>query len=379
MKKFKFSCAPEVFDGKGSFEKLGEIAKNLNGSCAFVAIDESLARKTDIKEKTIKILESSGIRPVVYDKVLPEPTTDMGNECAEIARKNNCDITIGIGGGSTLDTAKAVAVLLKNPGRVEDYQGADKVKKPSVCKIMVPTTAGTGSEVTLTAVFIRAYEKQKAGINSSYLFPEAAILDPVLSLSLPKGPTASTGMDAFCHAIESYLSKQANFFTRPISMAAMKLIWKNLPVAFEKPENIQARQDMLHASFLAGVGLVNAGVTAVHSLSYPLGGLFGIGHGIGNALLLPYVLQSTLPYTQTEIEDIATELTGKKIDAQSFIDTLKEFEKSLSIPSKLSEVNIPQSAIMQLVEGAMQVKVPLGNHPTPITDQDIIKIYQSAF
>ncbi len=379
MIEFKLICTPEIFSGKNSFEKLGEIAKKLNGKCAFVVIDQFLAKKTDIKEKTIKILENIRIKPVIYDRISSEPTTDTGNECAEIARKNRCDIVIGIGGGSTLDTAKAVAGLLKNPGKIEDYQGIDKLKYPSTPKIMVPTTAGTGSEVTFTAVFIRAYEKKKAGINSKYLYPEAAILDPMLTLSLPKGPTAATGMDAFCHAIESYLSRRANFLTKPISMAAMELIWKNLPIVFEKPDDIEARDNMLCASFLAGVGLANAGVTAVHSLSYPLGGLFGISHGIGNAVLLPYILESTLPHISKEIEEIAYRITGRKIDAKNFIDKLREFQKSLGIPQRLSEINVPQNSIKQLVEAAMQVKVPLDNHPVSITEDDIIKIYKSAF
>jgi len=379
LTEFKFLCAPEVFAGQGSIEKIGGIVKNFNGHCAFVAIDKAFAQKTDIKEKIAGILKSAGIESVIYDRVLPEPTTDAGNECAELGRKYNCDITIGIGGGSTLDTAKAVAALIKNPGRIEDYQGIDKLKYPSVPKIMVPTTAGTGSEVTFTAVFITPSKKQKAGINSNYLFPEAAILDPILTLGLPKGPTASTGMDAFCHAIESYLSKKSNFMTRPISMEAMKLIWENLPIAFEKPDHIQARENMLYASFLAGIGLANAGVTAVHSLSYPLGGLFGIAHGIGNAVLLPYVLESSIPYTSKEIEKIAYLLLDSKTEAMAFVKRLKEFQKSLGIPQTLGEINVPQNAIERLAQDAMQVIVPLENHPVSLTNQDIIKIYRSAF
>ena len=384
MKKFKFCCAPEVFDGKGSFEKLGEIAKNLNGSCAFVAIDESLARKTDIKEKTIKILEISGIRPVVYDRVLPEPTTDMGNECAEIARKNNCDITIGIGGGSTLDTAKAVAVLLKNPGRVEDYQGADKVKNPSVCKIMVPTTAGTGSEVTFTAVFIRKDEKKKGGINSPFLYPESAILDPVLTISLPPSVTASTGLDALCHAVESFLSKQATFISKAISLYATKLIWDSLPKAYENGNALKARASMLYGSFLAGTGLANAGVTAVHSISYPLGGVFNVPHGVANGLLLPYVLEF-------EKDDIAEEVSliydyiNKDVSSFScvykterFIEEIKRFIQTFSIPG-LKDLNIPPEDFPQLAKDALEVAVPIGNNPKPIAQEDIVEIYRKAY
>ncbi|MCM8815143.1 MAG: iron-containing alcohol dehydrogenase [Candidatus Omnitrophica bacterium] len=378
MIQFKFTCNPEVFAGKNSFEKLGEVSKKLNGSQAFVVIDKFLSEKTDIKEKTIRLLEQQNIKAVIYDQICSEPTTDIGNECVAIARKHNCDLVIGIGGGSALDTAKAVAGLIKNMGSIEDYQGIDKLRFPSVAKIMIPTTAGTGSEVTFTAVFIRAKEKKKGGINSKYLYPEAAILDPLLTVSLPKSVTASTGMDAFCHAIESYLSKKASFITKPVSMTAMKLIWENLPLAFENGQDIEAREKMLYASFLAGLGLANAGVTAVHSLSYPLGGLFGISHGTGNAVLLPYVLQSSLPETQRSMEELGFFLTGKKIQAEEFISELKEFEKSLGIPQSLKELGISEGSIEQLVEGAMLVKVPLENHPVCLSKQDIIKIYQSA-
>lgn len=377
MKQFKLECSPKIFAGENSFEKLGEVAKELGGSCAFVVIDRFLSEKTDIKKKTLCLLENNNIKAVIYDRITSEPTTDTGNECVSIAKESGCDITIGIGGGSALDTAKAVAGLLKNPGLIEDYQGIDKLKCQSVPKIMVPTTAGTGSEVTFTAVFIRAKEKKKGGINSRYLYPEAAILDPLLTLTLPPNITASTGMDAFCHAIESYISKKANFITRPISMEAMKLIWKNLPVAFENGKDIQAREKMLYASFLAGLGLANAGVTAVHSLSYPLGGLFGIPHGTANAVLLPYVVESILPHKKDLIEEIAHGISGTK--AEEFMMKLKEFEKFLGIPQNLSQLGIPANCINELVEGAMQVKVPLENHPVELSARDIVKIYQAAF
>jgi len=379
MKQFKFICSPEIIAGKGSFEKLGELIKKFNGSRAFIVIDSSIVEKTDIKKKTINICEKYSIKHVIFDRISSEPTTDTGNECVEIARKFNCDITVGIGGGSCLDTAKAVAGLMKNMGRIEDYQGLDKLRFPSVPKIMIPTTAGTGSEVTFTAVFIRKQEKKKAGINSKYLYPEAAILDPLLTLTVPKSVTAFTGMDAFCHAIESYLSNKANFLTKPISMEAMKLIWNNLTVAFENGHDIDAREKMLYGSFLAGLGLANAGVTAVHSLSYPLGGLFGISHGTGNAVLLPYVLEASLPHISGEIKTIAQSITGKNIEADRFIQLLKEFEKSLGIPQSLTQLNVPLDSIDKLVEGAMQVKVPLENHPFPLTETDIKQIYQKSF
>ncbi len=376
METFNFICTPEITFGEGSLGSLGEKIKNLKGTRVFISMDKALS---DIKSQVKKLLDKEKLSYVIYDEILSEPTTDMGNYAGRLAKEEKCDIVCGIGGGSSLDIAKAVSVLITNDGRIEDYQGLGKVPNPGVPKIMVPTTAGTGSEVTFTAVFIRSKEKTKGGINSVYLYPQCAILDPDLTVSLPQGPTAFTGMDAFCHAIESYISKNSNFLTEAVSEKAMELLWENLPVVYNNPKSIKARGNMLYASFLAGLGLVNAGVTAVHSLSYPLGGLFGIGHGVGNALLLPYVLEAEIPEIDVKISRLSKKLLNKKSDTLSFIHELKNLEKGLKIPEKLSELNIPEDVIEQIAEGAMKIAVPLANNPKTLTKQDIIKIYNKAY
>ncbi|MCL5408753.1 MAG: iron-containing alcohol dehydrogenase [Candidatus Omnitrophica bacterium] len=376
IKTFKFICTPEITFGEGSINILGKKIKELKGTKAFIVIDKSLF---SIKEQVKNILDKENIQYLIYDELTSEPTTDIGNYTGKLAKSERCDIVCGIGGGSSLDVAKAVSILITNDGTVEDYQGLGKVPKPGVSKIMIPTTAGTGSEATFTAVFIREKEKTKGGINSVYLYPECAILDPSLTLSLPKGPTAFTGMDAFCHAIESYISNKSNFFTESICEKAMEMIWKNLPVAYNNPDDIKARGNMLYASFIASIGLVNAGVTAVHSLSYPLGGLFGVPHGTGNALLLPYVLEAEIPEIEIKLSKIGTKLMGKKCEPELFIDELKKFERNLKIPEKLSELKIPKEAIEQITEGAMKIAVPLANNPKIFTKQDIINIYNRAY
>lgn len=376
METFKFICTPEINFGKGSLILLGKKVKEFNGSKIFIVMDKSLSK---IKDEVKKILDKEKISYFIFDEISCEPTTDLGNYAGKSAKEEKCDIVCGIGGGSSLDTAKAVSILITNSGKIEDYQGLGKVPKPGVPKIMIPTTAGTGSEVSFTAVFIREKEKTKGGINSIYLYPECAILDPELTLSLPSQPTAFTGMDAFCHAIESYISKKSNFFTESISEKAMEMVWENLPVVYNNPNDINARGNMLYASFLAGLGLVNAGVTAVHSLSYPLGGLFGVAHGTGNALLLPYVLEAEIPEIETKLSKIGTKVTGRKCNADSFILELKKFEKEIKIPEKLSEIKIPQDAIEQITEGAIKIAVPLENNPKTFTKQDIIQIYQKAY
>ncbi|MGC8811272.1 MAG: iron-containing alcohol dehydrogenase, partial [bacterium] len=287
---FTFRAAPEITFGAGSVQQLGQKLKNYGVQKLLLVVDQGFAKIGPLAKIT-EPLEKEGIKFTVFDQVEPEPRVETADECGSLAKKEKFDFIIGVGGGSALDTAKAAAILATNEGRAKDYQGLNKVPRPGIPKGMIPTTAGTGSEVTFTAVFINEAEKKKAGINSPYLFPEIAILDPELTLSLPPAVTAYTGMDALAHAIESFTSLQANFLSEMFSLEAVRKIMKNLRSAVENGQDINARSEMLMGSLLAGIGLANAGVTAVHSLSYPLGGSFRVPHGVGNGLLLPAVME----------------------------------------------------------------------------------------
>ena len=383
MKKFTFLCKPEVIHGRGSTEALSESIRELNGSKALIVVDSFLSAHpmfTKIKNN----LEKDNIPFYVFDKIDGEPSTETGDECAQYGKENGCDIVVGIGGGSSLDAAKAVSVLMTNEGTVRDYQGLNKVPKPGFPKIMVPTTAGTGSEVTFTAVFIRKDEKKKGGINSSFLFPDIAILDPVLTVSVPPAVTASTGLDALCHALESYTSKKASLLSDIVSEEGIRRIWKSLPTAFSEGSNLDARENMLYGSFLAGIGLANAGVTAVHSISYPLGGTFGIAHGIGNGLLLPYVLKFNLPAIAEKLGTLAKKLNKQWENlsdieaADSFVGAIEEFLTTFKIPT-LKQLNVPPDSFSQLAEDSLKIAVPIENNPREISKEDIIQIYKKAY
>ncbi|PKN76315.1 MAG: alcohol dehydrogenase, partial [Deltaproteobacteria bacterium HGW-Deltaproteobacteria-10] len=200
-KIFSFTGAKKIVFGNGSFHALVSHIKELNAKNPLVVIDKNLA-KAGFQEAVANLLIPEGMKYTVYDKVEPEPRIELADEGAALARKNKCDIVIGIGGGSAMDVAKAVAVLATNKGTAVDYLGLNKIPEPGLPTIMIPTTAGTGSEVTFTAVFVRKNLKKKEGMNSPYLYPELALLDPELTLSLPPQPTAQTGLDALCHAIE---------------------------------------------------------------------------------------------------------------------------------------------------------------------------------
>ncbi|PIQ44964.1 MAG: alcohol dehydrogenase, partial [Deltaproteobacteria bacterium CG12_big_fil_rev_8_21_14_0_65_43_10] len=226
-KIFDFKIIPEIVFGNGASEKVGAEARKRGGTKALVVVDPGIIR-AGLFDRIEESLTKEGIEVTVFDGVEPEPQIEIADQCAQLGRDKGCDLVVGIGGGSAMDTAKATSILLTNDGKVRDYQGLDLVKKPGVPKIMIPTTAGTGSEVTFTAVFTDKNTKSKAGVNSKYLFADLAFLDPKLTLSLPSKVTAFTGMDALTHAIEAYTSLSSNTFVDLFALEAIRLISKNL-------------------------------------------------------------------------------------------------------------------------------------------------------
>ena len=347
-------------------------------------MDKNLA-KAGFQEAVANLLIPEGMKYTLYDKVEPEPRIELADEGAALAIKNKCDIVVGIGGGSAMDVAKAIAVLATNKGSAVDYLGLNKVTKPGLPKIMIPTTAGTGSEVTFTAVFIRKNLKKKEGMNSPYLYPELALLDPELTLSLPPRPTAETGIDALCHAIESYTSVIASPMSELFSLQAIALIAENLRTCVHDGKNLQARENMLLASLYAGLGLANAGVTAVHSLSYPLGGKYGIGHGMANTLMLPATMAFNLPAALDKFADVA-EAMGEVTDdlpvreaAYLALEAVESLIEDCGISSSLAEFGIKEKDFPALADVALTVARPLENNPRKITKEDAIEIYSDAF
>ncbi len=284
-----------------------------------------------------------------------------------------------------MDVAKAIAVLATNKGSAVDFLGLNKIPKPGLPKIMIPTTAGTGSEVTFTAVFIRKNLKKKEGMNSPYLYPELALLDPELTVSLPPRPTAETGIDALCHAIESYTSVNASPVSELFSLQAIALIAENLRTCVHDGKNLQARENMLLASLYAGLGLANAGVTAVHSLSYPLGGKYGIGHGMANTLMLPATMAFNLPAALDKFVDVA-EAMGEVTDelpvreaAYLALEAVESLIDDCGIQSSLAEFGIKEKDFPALADVALTVARPLENNPRKVTKEDAIEIYTDAF
>lgn len=374
----------KIIFGIGASRHIFSECESLGASRALLVMDRALF-ETDIFASVHKMFKDTQITAIPYSEVTPEPSPNLADTGAALAKEERVDCVIGIGGGSTIDVAKAIAMLVNNEGKAEDYIGLGLVKRPGLPTIMVPTTAATGSEVTFTSVFTMREQRAKGGVNSPFLYPHTAILDPELTLGLPPEVTAYTGMDALTHAIESFTSLQAHFLSEPLSFTAIELIARNLRGAVFNGHNIQFRTNMMQASYLAGLGLAMSGVGAVHALAYPLGAFFDVPHGIANALMLPYVLEYNYPGDISKFARIARTM-GKSVVGPSERDTAAFVVKAvwalaedIGIPLTLKELGVPVDAIPEMAEAAMKVTRPIMNNPRPITIADVEEIYKRAF
>lgn len=366
----RFRCAPETFFGAGSVKMLPVEIKKFSSS-AFIVMDPGL----DLPG-LLPGMEMEGVEFTVFREVEPEPWVETADAAGEALKKSGAGCVVGIGGGSAMDIAKAASVLATNPGTAADYQGLNLVRSPGLPGIMVPTTAGSGSEATFTAVLSTREPKSKAGINSPFLYPVSAVLDPELTAGLPPRLTATTGMDALAHAIEAYTSLAAGPLSDMAAINAVRLISGSLRKAVADGSDIAARADMLLGSFLGGVALASAGVGAVHALSYPLGGVFRVPHGAANGLLLPHVMRFNEPGCP-KYSSIA-EAMGAEGDVGA-ADAVAKLAGDAGIPLTLSSLGIRKEHFNAMAEAAMKVSRPLENNPRKVTAADALKIYEEAF
>lgn len=384
QKSFSLQGAGEIHFGCGSIHQLPDLSARYGAGPILVVMDPFLSRGS-LKIRIFNALKAKGLKPILFNQIEPEPSPASAEAGARLARRKACSLVIGIGGGSSLDTAKAIAMLTLNQGKVSDYVGLDLVPHPGLPTILVPTTAGTGSEVTFTAVFTNRAAKTKGGINSRFLYPTLALLDPELTLSLPPQVTAQTGMDALTHAMEAYTSNKANLMSDMVAEKAITLIGRFLKKAVKNGQDLEAREGMLLGSLLAGMALANAGVGAVHAMAYPLGALFNITHGLANAVLLPYVLEFNRVACPERFAHMAFLLGGsEKIvpaeqGAKKCIKKIITLSRSIGIPKNLKELGIPKEAIRSMAEGAIKVARPIENNPRPITVEDIVLLYEKMF
>lgn len=382
-KTFTITQPTRLTFGAGSVDTLATLVRSFGGTKAFLVVDPGV-KQAGLLEKITAPLKRDKLAFEIYDQLTPEPGLKLADNGCKLAKKAGCDCVVGVGGGSAMDVAKAVAILMTNGGKAEDYLGLGKIKKPGVPKIMVPTTAGTGAEVTFTAVFINEKTKSKGGMNGDPLYPEAALLDPELTLSMPPHVTAATGIDAFIHAVEAYLSTQAHPISDMYALEAIELISQNLPKAYAHGGNLEARTNMMLGSLLGGKALATAGVGLVHAMSYPLGGMFGIPHGLANAVLLPYVIEYNLIGNPSKYAAVAEVMGYDTSDlplreaAALAVEAIYNLNRDVGIPGSLAELGIPAERIEEMADIALTVTRPVENNPRRPTRADVIQVYQNA-
>ncbi|MGI6767133.1 MAG: iron-containing alcohol dehydrogenase [Lentihominibacter sp.] len=333
----EFNHKTKVIFGLDTISELGSETKKY-GSQAMILCDRGV-RLAGILEKATNSLDEKNISYIVYDKIKPNPRDKDCDRVAQVARESGVDVIIGLGGGSAMDTAKAVALVVTNGGPTKkwDWKLLDHEMLPVIC---VPTTSGTGSEVTFCAVITDEEREYKMSMfDPDNLAPKVAIVDPTLTFSLPASLTASTGVDALTHAVEAYTSKLSQPLTDSYALYAIKLISENLETVFESPQNAEARSNMMIASLMAGIAFINSNVGAVHALSETIGGKYDTPHGVANSIFLPYVMEYNAVTMPKKYSDIATYLGIKnnyktlEEHAKAGIDFVKSLNSRLNIPT----------------------------------------------
>ena len=370
--------------GRGKAAQLAQEVELLGGGPVLAAVDPVVLEK-EVAAPSLASLEAAGIQYQVYSDITREPEASEADRAAQAARELGARVVVGIGGGSALDLAKAAAVLATNPGQAQDYVGLELVKEPGLPLICLPTTAGTGSEVTFTAVFTNRKEKKKGGINGRHLYPHTALLDPELTLSCPPYVTAVVGMDALTHAMEAYTSRNAHPISDMNALAAIELIGRHLAPAVARGDDLEAREGMLLGSYLAGLALAQAGVGAVHAMAYPLGAMFDIPHGEANAVLLPFVLGYNLMSCPQRFATMAMALgdcppglTTRRA-AEYCLERVALLSDDVGVPPDLGRLGVPQDQIPAMAEMAMTVARPIANNPRRVEARDLEQIYERAF
>ncbi len=385
MTPFIFNTSASIQFGAGLLSKLGDIVKTRIGKRVLLVTDPGMLA-TGIVDRGMEALKSAGIEATLYSNVRADPPENIILEATQIAIECGAEGIVGLGGGSSLDVAKLVALLAPGTEKLENAYGVGNAKGPRLPLILVPTTSGTGSEVTPISI-VTTGTNEKMGVVSSVILPDLALLDPELTFGLPSHITAATGIDAMVHAIEAYASASPNNnpISRNLATQALSLMGAALEKAVHDGTNVEARSDMLLGSMLAGQAFANSPVAAVHALAYPIGGHFHVPHGLSNALVLPYVLKfniETAPQPYAEIAPYAFPELAKtqgQERAESFCEAMAELSKRCGLQQTLREMDIPRDFLPKLASDAMNQARLLVNNPRELSEADVLSIYQAAW
>ena len=388
LDNFIFNTTSGIRFGSGMSKLCAEeVSKKLGPNILFITDKDLMSLK--LTEPVLNELRKYSSIVEIFQDVEADPSIKTLLKSIEVGKKINATGVIGFGGGSSMDVAKLSSLILGSNENIDDVWGVSNAKGPRLPLVLVPTTAGTGSEVTPISI-ITVGEEEKKGVSSEIILPDIAILDPDLTIGLPAHTTAATGMDAMVHAIEGYTSanKNNNPISKMLAVEALKLLAGSIERAVFDGSDIKARGNMLIGAMLAGKAFANSPVAAVHALAYPIGGTFHVSHGLSNSLVLPYVLRfnSVDSKTTKDYAELAPYIfpdinidQGNQAICKEFIDKLEVLSKKIGLPQKLREVNIPKEACKKMASDAMKQTRLLVNNPREVTERDALNIYEAAW
>lgn len=384
MQPFVFNTAPSIISKAGASLELAAVFKGLAVTRILLVTDPGLV-KIGLVQPVLDAIVSSGLQVELFDQVREDPPEETVHAAVKCAQDFDADVVLGLGGGSSMDVAKLVAVLAGSTTQtLNDIFGVDLLTGQRLPLVLVPTTAGTGSEVTPVAV-ITTGATTKAGVSSKQLLPDVAVLDAKLTLGLPPTITAMTGIDAMVHAIEAYTSKiKKNAYSDTLAKEALARLAGSIVTAVEDGNNVEARANMLFGAMLAGQAFANAPVAAVHALAYPLGGRYHIPHGLSNSLVLPAVMRFNIPHASHLYAELASILvpgcSGSDEDkAMQLISFIEKLIVKVGLPATLKQAGVSENSLVTLAEDAMLQQRLLMNNPREVTLADALAIYQTAY
>ena len=385
MNTFEFITAKKIICDVGSVQQLAACCRELAVGRVMLVTDPGIIQ-TGMADPVVALLERAGISVLLYSEVQADPPEELVLASIDLARRESIDGVIGLGGGSSMDVAKLIAVLAVSEQSLSEIYGIANVRGDRLPLILVPTTAGTGSEVTPTSI-ITTGATTKTGVISRQLLPDIALLDAQLTVGLPAHVTAATGIDAMVHAIEAYTSKhKKNSYSDMLAREALALMSKNIVEAVHNGSNLEARSRMLLGAMMAGQAFANAPVAAVHALAYPLGGHYHIAHGLSNSLVLPHVLRFNADaagdlYAQLlpHLEGNNTVTSGTAAACDAFISYMDRLIDKVELPKKLREVAVPEHDLPMLADDAMLQQRLLVNNPKVVCRDDALCIYRAAY
>ena len=379
-----FKVPPIIHFGQGVASLTGKEAARL-GARHVLLITDSFLASSGLIDPVLRSLAENKIAVSLYDQVNTEPTLEHVDACLHLYATNSADLVIGLGGGSPIDVAKAISALVGNPGELKNYMGIGKLQKNGPPIIAIPTTAGTGSEATCTTIITDAGNNVKMLIISDTLMPQVAIVDPLLTMSMPKGITAATGLDALTHAIEAYVSRKAQPMSDIFALSAVSLLAKYLPKAWTNPDDVEARTNTLLGALQAGIAFSNASVALVHGMSRPIGAIFHVPHGVSNAALLGVVTRFSLPGANQRYAEIAlamglSDQGSHEATSLAGAEKIEELIRFMGIPG-LAELGVSKEQldanVSKMADDAMASGSP-DNNPKIASKDEIIDLYYKA-